>query len=116
MMVERGVQDEQSLSGVVDDSSKRLIDGSHSDVDSDIYASDLDSSDHSRRGGGAASASSEELSIARNETRAVRRLKLLVYLALAASAVAVALGKFTFQLFPVWLLHAFGRCSTVTHG
>jgi hypothetical protein len=90
-MVERGAEEERSLSGVLDDSSKRLMDGSHSDVNSDIYASDLDSSGHSRRGGGA-SVDSEEPSIAQHETKAVRKLKLLMYLVLAASAVAVALG------------------------
>lgn len=74
------------------DDDKLMVDASHSDVDSDIYASDIDSTGASGSGLDHHYPVREEPVIARAETRVVRKLKLLVYLVLVVSALAVALG------------------------
>jgi hypothetical protein len=74
---------------------KHMIDASHSDVDSDIYASDLDSTGASGGGHDHLYPAREEPVIARAETRVVRKLKLLVYFVLVVSALGVALGTST---------------------
>jgi hypothetical protein len=86
------------VSALVDDNAgddKLMIDASHSDVDSDMYASDLDSTGASGGGHDHHYPVREEPVIARAETRVVRKLKLLVYLVLVFSALAVALGTST---------------------
>lgn len=67
--------------------SDRDLDASQSDADSDLWGSEATSQgDHGER------SSYEEHAIAKAETKAVRSLKLLVYLVLIVSAVAVSVG------------------------
>ena len=68
--------------------SDRDLDASQSDADSDLWGSEATTSlgDQGER------SSYEEHAIAKAETKAVRSLKLLVYLVLIVSAVAVSVG------------------------
>jgi hypothetical protein len=81
--------------------SDRDLDVSQSDADSDLWGSEATTS----QGDQGDRSSHEEHAIARAETKAVRSLKLLVYLVLIVSAVAVSVGTSRPSFFAVSFSH-----------